>query len=71
MIVNDPVLRNTILNPEYYVFVCVCVCVFVDGCLSHCRLQVNSDCNDSDDDSLSLALSSLCFLSASHIIFSS
>ena len=41
--------------------------VFVDGCICICILalteQVNSDCTDSDDDPLALALRSLCFLS--------
>ena len=32
VIVRLSLLRKTILNPEYYVF--MCVCVFVDGCIS-------------------------------------
>ena len=51
----------------------MCVCVFVSFALN-CRLQiehVNSDCAESDDDSLALGFLSLRFLSASQILFAS
>ena len=68
MIVRLSVLRKTILNPEYYVFMHEWCVVFI------CRLQieqVKSDCTVSDDDPLVLALHSLRFLSASQILFAS
>ena len=59
MIVCFSVLGKIILNPEYYVV--MFDCVFVGSYLSHFGLiyrlqieQVNSDCNDSDDDFIQL-----------------
>ena len=52
----------------------MCSCVFFDCCLSKfsSKLSVaNVDSNDSDDDPLALALSYLCFPSASQIHFAS
>ena len=78
MSVRLSLLRKTILNPEYYAFMCVCVfvvCSLYKPILAlNCRLQieqVNSDCAESDDGPLALACLSLCFFSASQILVAS
>ena len=67
LIIRLSELRETIFNPEYSMFMC-------DLFLLNCRLQieqVDAYCDDSDVDPFALSLRSLCFLSASQILFAS
>ena len=70
VIVRLSLLRKIILNPGYYMF--MYECVIKQTLALNCRLQieqVNTDCNDSDDDPLAFSLLSLRFLSAPYVFF--